>query len=368
MGPWTVSLDHGWHHTWDAEGQDIWYKGYLDQWHLADKVQEIVACVHNHHTGNYCVIHMCGHSVMIRHNPIRTFPLWYNEDAITNLCELEHMVGADCTCQVDPDMQVTTQLAHALADQPHTELTFAEVCDRVHAILDVKVATFLQHNPLPLKMFLTGGVDTALLYAYVKAHTDSYDLVNCLHWDLDEFVCDNIGKLAKYWAYTQIHHWCEPTVLVSGAWGDELGCRSTGANMLLQHHGHDIRDLLQQPQYADAYQRDFYAMPNKQKDLAQLPNGSGLSFTACMQKMLSIHINDHQHWHLGHTLTWTPLHDVEIFQTIANLCATDLCDQIMRASVQHELIRRLDPSVLTHVFAQKSSYRLLHNPAVTQIA
>ena len=50
-----VSLDEGWHHTFDQNNNNIWYKGYLDNGELADKALEIAEEEEPQRTGNFCV-------------------------------------------------------------------------------------------------------------------------------------------------------------------------------------------------------------------------------------------------------------------------------------------------------------------------
>jgi hypothetical protein len=75
----------------------------------------------------------------------------------------------------------------------------------------------------------------------------------------------------------------------------------------------------------------------------------------------NINLNDWQHWHLGKTLTWTPLRDVDLFKLFARLQLSDLKEQVMNSIVQRRLIEKNNPKILTYLSTQKNSVNYLEN-------
>jgi hypothetical protein len=75
----------------------------------------------------------------------------------------------------------------------------------------------------------------------------------------------------------------------------------------------------------------------------------------------SINLNDWQHWHLGETLTYTPLRDIEIFKTIASLNKDDLIAQVMDSLIQKQLIEKNAPELLLGLSTQKNSNNCMAN-------
>jgi hypothetical protein len=72
-------------------------------------------------------------------------------------------------------------------------------------------------------------------------------------------------------------------------------------------------------------------------------------------------LNDYQHWHLGETICFTPLRDIEIFSTIASLNKQDLIDQIFHSTVQKELIKINAPQLLDCLSTNKNTGNFMEN-------
>jgi hypothetical protein len=72
-------------------------------------------------------------------------------------------------------------------------------------------------------------------------------------------------------------------------------------------------------------------------------------------------INDWQHWHLGNTLTWTPLRDLEIFKLLLRL-PTDLATaQIMNSDISQQLIEKNSPGLTALISDQKNTGNVMNN-------
>jgi len=65
-------------------------------------------------------------------------------------------------------------------------------------------------------------------------------------------------------------------------------------------------------------------------------------------------INDHQHWHLGHTITWTPLMNIEIVKILLQCTLEDLLPQFLDAEISKILIARYDTSLLQAISQYKN--------------
>lgn len=358
-----VSLDEGWQHI-QYQNNDIWYKGYLDSGDLTEHVVEIANQEEPTYYGNFCVIKVFDSGMVIRADRLRSFPLWHNSvDGLTNLRPLGDTYWTDSYVMMNNDLTILHSKFDAIGEISDSLLSFEQVVDQVDALIDSKVKLFLANSTLPLRVFLSGGIDTGLLYSYVQKHTDNYELVLNSHIDFDYFYLKNQGNLSNLWGYNQIHHWKDACVLASGAPGDEFTARSpTTANLLLLHHGMSIPKLLVEAQYKDCLHYTYY---NQEKYLQnwhkQEQAYSPLSLTDTIKTCCAHNINDWQHWHLGQTLTWTPFRDIEMFKLFARLESTALMNQVMNSSVQLELIRRNNPKILDCLSKQKNSVNYMEN-------
>jgi hypothetical protein len=202
-----------------------------------------------------------------------------------------------------------------------------------------------------LKVFCSGGIDSTLVWSFIKRHTSDYELVleNRQQWDY--FWCRNRRQITQqFWAYQQLHHWLEPCVLTSGAPGDEFFFRSpVTVNLWCMYNDIDIFDLLR-PGVGILY--DYFMLEKNQAVFRA--QQSDRSMDEVMRKtpsefnryLCDIIVNDCQHWHLGNTLTFTPLRDLEIFKLFLNLNARDLIPQIFDGEISRSLIARNDLSLL----------------------
>ena len=358
-----VSLDEGWHTASDKQGNPIWYKGYLDQGNLADHVVGISLEKIPKHYGNFCVIKAIDQGVVLRTDRLRSFPLWHYHGGITNLQAVGNLIWTDGSIVLKNDMTLFYLSFDAIGSVQETTLSFEDVVDQVDALLTAKTEQFLNNLQLPLRVFLSGGVDTALLFAYIKRSKVNYQLILNSHVDYDYFYMKNFSSLKDQWGYNQIHHWREDCVLVSGAPGDEFTARSPlVGNLLLLHYGLSIPKLLDDPAYADCLHYSYFKNP---KHFAlweeQEQNYTAQSLGTVIGKCCNYNINDWQHWHLGRTLTWTPLRDLEMFKLFARLEPQALVGQVMHSTVQKELIRRHAPEVLDYLSTQKNSKNSLEN-------
>jgi hypothetical protein len=358
-----VSLDEGWHATRDHHGNQIWFKGYLDQGNLADHVVGISTEEEPQHYGNFCVIKIFDQGAILRTDRLRSFPIWHSPNGLTNLQPSGETVWTDSFVMLNNDMTLIHSKFDIIGSVQESLLSFEEVVDQVDALLITKTEQFLNNLQLPLRVFLSGGIDTALMFTYIKRFTSNYELILNSHIDYDYFYVKNSGTLSNLWGYNQIHHWREDCVLASGAPGDEFTARSpTTANLLLLHHGLSIPEMLADIAYGACLHRTYFDNPKyltmwqEQESNYQAQTLGEVIRTCC-----NYNINDWQHWHFGRTLTWTPMRDLEMFKLFARLEPQALAGQTMNSTVHKELIRRHCPEVLGYLSTQKNSKNSLEN-------
>lgn len=359
-----ISLDEGWTHVYDQFGNDVWYKGYLDDAPLRWFAVRISEEQDPQHSGNFCVIKVFDQGLVIRSDRLRSFPIWYDKNqGLTNLRNIGETCWTDSFVMLKNNMELIHSKFDAVGTIDDRTLTMTEVADQVDQILTTKTIEFLSQLNAPIRVFLSGGIDTALVFSYIQKHTDNYEMILSTHVDYDYFYLKNHTYLKQLWGYNQIHHWREPCVLASGAPGDEFTARSPDtANLLLMHYGTSIPELLNDPEFKGCLHYSYY---NQQKYLdhwgEDQKNYKPLSLSETIKICCDRNANDWQHWHLGNTLTWTPLRDIELFKLFARLEFADLKQQVMTSAVQLELIKRNNPEILTYLSPQKNSNNYMEN-------
>ena len=334
VGRLWVNHDHG----WQQPAQDIFYKGYSE---------------------NYCEIATHAQGIEINHNKHRSFPLWYSNNFVTNLPAQQFLKSAwiDEHVTINNHGRVTTsKISIELSVNP-VPLSIDQAVQQIKKQLDTSVQQLNKCNPENLKLFCSGGIDTFLLYSMLCFHQVQFDLVQNEYFVVDLFTNTNQQVLESFWGYKQIHHWTTVTWLATGSCGDEYLLRGPAViAMLTAWHNIDFRQLLNQS--TDKYHYYHFGKYNKlwqdswnarYQLREQYPTQELLN-----RQILNILLNDHQHWHLGKTITWTPFNNIEIVKILLRCNIDDLLLQFTDGSLSKQLIIDYAPHVLQFISTYKN--------------
>lgn len=363
-----INVDQGWK-TQTLGNKKIVYKGYLDHGNLDLQLDNVINTNKPILMGNFCAIAVDNNTVTVHHSRYRSFPMVYHSGiGIENLSTDGIQIWASHIATLDVNLKLTFNKYDIV--EKHSILTNKlsrdEVIVAVDKIIKQKVKEFVEGNSLPIKVFLSGGIDTTMLYGYLKNQTDNFEIQLNNHIEYDWFWLNNHGSLSKYATYKNIHHWKNPSVLLSGRPGDEYFLRGNVklANMILMHYDMDLLEILADSKFKDTLHHTFMTRPDyltlikQEQENAQVQaivkNKILLDYTICQHCL-----NDFQGSHIGNTLTWTPLRDLEILKLFLRLDINDLLTQILDSSISKELIARQDPELLNLLSGQKNSFNYL---------
>lgn len=350
LGKLIFNTDNGWCHA-TVDGKIFVYKGYLETTNWSPVVLRDIE--DHQHLGNFlvCCFDPGTGVVDFYTNQWRGFLIWADPGTrISNLYHGSHTIWNDSTVSIDQDLIVGEVKTDIIGFTDLLRQNRQKVEDAIDSRLSLRVSNFLTHNTLPLRVFCSGGVDSTLVWSYVAKHTNDFELVleNRIQWD--HFWCRNKRLLQKnFWGYKQIHHWLEQCVLTSGAPGDEFMLRSpTTINLWCMYHGIDIFDWLGDGDCLHGeYFKKHHQLFHQQHQDRSLDNVMRLDWKDFVRYLCNIVVNDCQHWHLGNTLTFTPLRDLEIFKLFLSLPVDELKAQILHSEVSRGLIARNDPRLLS---------------------
>lgn len=367
IGSFNVYTDTGWSQS-SIGNHLVLYKGYADIGTMETLLPTIVHQQEPQLRGNFCAIVFdpATNTIQIKTDRYRSFPIYVTDNKeITNLLPQAWTAWSDSLVTIDQNLRVTREYFNLIGDINLEPITLEEALDQIDSILAERVEGFLQHNTLPIKAFLSGGVDSLLVYSYLQRFTDNYELVKCQHVDYDRFWLMNSGSLKeRFWGYSQIHHWIEPCILTSGAPGDEFMLRSpTTSDMLLKFNKKYVVDLLTQPEWQGCLHQKYFQKPANYKIFKEQKIDLGWDREMLLWNMCNIIVNDWQHWHLGNTLTFTPLRDLEIFKILIRLPLDIQLTQIMNSDISKALIERNKPGLSQLISDQKNAGNALANLA-----
>jgi hypothetical protein len=357
LGDLVANLDMGWEKLVTPD-RIIIYKGYAIEQPLKNLITQIVTSNEPKILGNFCLIdyHRKTAQTRILHGQERSFPLFVKPNgAINNIDPSGQVISADCLISLDSNLNQTKNY-YDLIGLIDTDISKEQdILDAVYDIIEHSVKEFLRHNQKPLKIFLSGGIDSMLVFSFIKKLTDQYEIIAGNHIDFDYFWCHNGPTIQRhFWAYAQIHHWRDQTVLSSGAPGDEFMLRSpmTG-NLYLMHHGTSImQELLK---WGHCLHAQYFMRPKMQELFEQQRSSKLITDRKQFFKQLcDINLNDMQHWHIGNTLTFTPLRDIRIFKLLLQLPLESAIAQILDSSISRKLIARNDADLLNYLSVDKN--------------
>ena len=363
LGPFQVSTDAGWH-SMDIDHYKCIYKGYADTYKLECAIDQIIHEVEPRLLGNFCVIvyDNITDSVKIKSDRYRGFPIWFDEQGVTNLQQKTHTAWSDSLLEITSDLQVVESKFDAIGHIDASPVTVDEVFEFIDQRLCEKTQNFLQHNTLPVRAFLSGGVDSLLVYSYLQKFSTSFEMVKCNHIDYDQFWLKNSGTLKKRWGYGQIHHWNTPCVLTSGAPGDEFMLRSpTTVNLYLRANNYHMSQLLDQPEWKTCLHHTYFSLDKHREIFDNQEPLPDWNRHELMWNICNIVLNDWQHWHLGHTLTWTPLRDLDIIKFFLRLPCELALGQIMNSDISRRLIENNRVGLTQAISKQKNSGNAMEN-------
>ena len=351
------NCDDGWQRL-AYEQHTIYYKGYVVDNNLQKIVKNFVNDPEPCYQGNFCCVIFDNNTCTITHDRHRGFPLYQNNQIITNLKPLDQAetVFADRYVTTDQLFQQNTcNFDNGQKDSiisVNYQLGIDQIIEQIH--LHVKA----HGTAVVPKIFLSGGVDTLLVASMIDAFELDYEKIHYEHIDYDNFLYRNKEVIKKnYWAYNQIHHWRTGASLYSGACGDEFLIRGpTTCALWSAWHDINIVERLCSEHYHYNY---FLQEKNKQIFLDAWKNRYQIreqftSYESLAQQILNINVNDHQHWHLGNTITITPFKNLNLTKIILGMPVENILDQILDAKINKDIMSKFNKSFLELLTPQKN--------------
>lgn len=338
LGDLWLSHDHGW--TFDGQ-----------------------SCSKGYH-GNHCAFRVHNGLIHVEHDQWRSFPLWYDAGihCLTNLEPTGRQIWADSTVCVDKHT-----IYHSYLDQK--TLMVADLDTHIDEIIDLLAGNtqkaILESLSLPKSIFVTGGLDTLVAVALTR-HTDDLDLITEEHFESDQFITQSFSTIkSNFWGYRQIHHWCHPRALITGACGDEYLMRGP-LTVAIWSAWHDIDMVKYAAGRSEAYMSAYYLKEkNRQIFSEQWNNRHQLremypEYQDLVYHLLNILANDHQHWHLGHTLTLTPFRDLRLPLLVLGLPFENIVEQMIDGLINRLSVRKFWPE-LESLLSRSKNMDTKHN-------
>lgn len=370
-----LNTDQGWK-EYHIDSFHVVYKGYHSELFAQDLLfQRMLENTTPRYQGSFYMIISNTEQTVITHNIDRSSPLVLRANSVSNLYTVsnsnESNIWADKYITVTKNFNIEENF-YKPYDENFSEYSLTTALDSVDKLISESFENFLTHNTKPLKLFLSGGIDTLTLYAYLDKFTKNYEILDYEYRKFTYFYRQNFqSKLSKFWGYQQMHTWGDvPTTLVSGGNGDEYFLRGpTTANMMLLHYNIDIQQELEKN--LDCYHYAYFKRDKNYKIFVDQKNDKNLikqleTKDSTIKNILSILVNDHQHWHIDETIFFTPFKNLKIAQILLGLPKEHFLQQILDAQFQKELIKKIDSDKLK-LLSKFKNFENLKYPTAQQL-
>ena len=254
-----LNCDDGWH-KFELPDYLIYIKGYSDKFNLCELSGQIIKDFSPTFTGNFVAVIVNNDKIIITNDVYRGSPVRKGKDYVTNL---EDGDGVWCdkyaVINFEDGISIEEIIFNPYNEPDNSKKTETEIINTIHSLLCDTYDNFLSHNKLPLKIFLSGGLDTLLAYSYLEKFTSNFELIDHEYFKFTPFWVKNSSKLltTATWGYTRFHLWDEPCVLVTGTNGDENFLRGAHlTHLMLRYYNTDMVELIKGNE--DNYSCHFY--------------------------------------------------------------------------------------------------------------
>jgi hypothetical protein len=351
-----LNLDSGWN-VFNIGGKKLYFKGYISEKQPFETIiNDIIKDPTPRFKGNFFLIICSNKKITLTNDKNRGTPVYYCKDSkvITNL-SIKEGIWANSFCELDYDFNITIKKfnPYNIIDK---KLSYEQGIEKIYNIIANEFDILLTKNKSPIKIFLSGGIDTLTLYSFLKKFTKNFELVDYEYKKWTHFYKHNRHDyIKKYWAYNQIHTWGEePTILITGACGDEYMLRGPATiKYLIDYYNIDFISLLKKNK--DCYHYDYF-MREKNIDIFKQEKKVFAHKEEMILYILNILINDHQHWHLDKTICFTPFKNIELPNIVMNLEKDILIEQMLDAKINKDLILKNNPDDLQLLSKYKNKF------------
>lgn len=333
---YTLHLDQGW-----QRHKDIFYKGYSIPIALQEKVENQDF---SETTGCYTILDFSNGKCAYYTDNSRGFPLYYNNGTISNQKRNQLTpvwFDSELKSLNDSWQFVKRQDRIFEYNQFNKTISKQQLVDIVCKIL-IDHAENLNTN-LPLFCSNSPGVDSNMVRSAFDYCNKSYTLVE----KNDRHAFSALG-----WGYEQIYVTEQPHVQLTGFCGDELLLRNPMyCQWLLDPHNIELTNEFDKLDYS--YMKGFFNARYRDKIINRKEKFR--TKKSAFDHTINVAINDFQMWHIDNTITLAPLRNCIIAENALYADADTILDQVIHAGVSKDIIKRLNPSLLSNISKHKNN-------------
>ena len=195
------NCDNGWAEK-SINNHTVFFKGYVEG-NLESTLANLVNDPVPRYQGNFCAVIFNNTKCVITHDIHRGFPMYYYdpEKIATNLLLIEPkdttVITSDTYVVLDHNLFLKDQHFDCIGTVNTNNITREQCVSSIKQLLVDKLNLVDFSNYPPIKMFLTGGIDTTTVAALLSSQKARYDLIKYEHLEYDYFIYKNIEKMYR---------------------------------------------------------------------------------------------------------------------------------------------------------------------------
>ena len=310
---WFLYLDNGW-----TKHENYFYKGFSSSW---------------------CKIYV-DPVIRVETNKLRDFPIYYNDNTISNFEKLDKIVPVDGIVEIDKEINITYQ-ENFYPRISTKHISFKDCHDILFDALIENVGTFASNNKDTVYIPAQGGIDTLTarsVFDYLKIEYKTFDMPAIPP------VSSQLGSALSrnHWGFTQVKQESN-SVVITGFYGDEWILRNPYyAHVLLSQRDVDI--INEFDKIENCYMKNYFeGYRNKCSKQSKIE----------IDELITQICNDFQIWHLHDTKFFSPLKHISLLNLLTADTQT-IIDQVTDAKLSKSIIERCNPALLKLVDGRKN--------------
>lgn len=320
-------LDKGW-----SKKDNIYYKGYSCECSLIESLDDIINGYKPN--GIWAVIY----NNKVYHSVLRGFPLYKKNTDFTNIPNLENFN------LVYDNIDWATN---------YNELSIDEATEKVLYVLNENIDGFLKYNHEKLKVLVTGGLDSTVVWALVH-NLRNIELVKAVH-KTRTYSSNLISHLNNsHWAYNIIDIFDKKVFNLTGFSAEVMTMRGYDVfNMLCQKNQINLYDILNENDYMYHFLHRKILKQHLSTKVKVLED-----WRLSLLKTLEV---DYYIWHLDNNFHFVPFYDKRIPEICVRLNYTDLLENCKNGIIEREIIKKINAKFLDLVSQYKNYGNVFEN-------
>ena len=223
-----LNHDLGWKNK-KFKNINIFYKGYSDEYSDEELFEKILENPIPHISGNFTAILDLEKEIIISHDNCRSYPIYFQEDIIkvSNLDTEGKRIEFNNFIKIHKKNNHIEVVNLNISPTIEKNINLDQAIDKIDNILNQSIEKFISKNKKSIKIILSGGLDSTLVFSYIKKFTKNYELIDCEYRKWTTFTKNNWKKISKVSnQYLLSHSWGEtPVLFANGYYGDQFFMR-----------------------------------------------------------------------------------------------------------------------------------------------